>query len=76
MALFERTSRTYSIDDIIKTVFGSLDDKRLCTQQPTRVTYNGIFLINTKCVNVKDIVADGNGVFLYIGQPSDSFCGQ
>ena len=35
-----------------------------------RVTYNGIFLINTKCVNVKDIVADGNGVFLNIGQPS------
>ena len=26
MPLFERTSRTYSIDDIIKTVFGSLDD--------------------------------------------------
>ena len=35
-----------------------------------RVTYNGIFLINTKCVNVKDIVADGNGVFLNIGLPS------
>ena len=35
-----------------------------------RVTYNGIFLINTKCVNVTDIVADGNGVFLNIGQPS------
>ena len=70
MPLFEQTSRTYSIDDIIKTVFGSLDDKRLCMQQPMRVTYNSIFLINTKCVNVKDIVADGNSVFLNIGQPS------
>ena len=68
MPLFERTPRTYSLDDIIKTVFGSLGGKRLCMQQPMRVTYNGIFFINTKYVNVKNI---GNSVFFFnIGQLS------
>ena len=70
MPLFERTSRRYTIDDIVKTVFDPLDDKKMCAQQPSRVKYNGVFLIDTKEVNFKDIVADGNGVFLHIGQPT------
>lgn len=71
MPLFERTARTFGITDVVKAVFRSQNEPGiLCEEQPMRVKYNAVFLINLKHVPMKDLVADGNGTFTNTGQPT------
>ena len=71
MPLYERTARPFGITDVVKAVWRSQNEPEiLCKQHPMRVTYNGVFLIDLKHVPLKDLVADGNGVFTNTGQPT------
>ncbi|KAJ7350129.1 hypothetical protein OS493_038330 [Desmophyllum pertusum] len=71
MPLYERTARSFGITDVVKAVLRSQNEPGiLCEQHPMRVTYNGVFLIDLKCVHLKDLVADGNGIFINTGQPT------
>ena len=71
MPLYERTARTFGITDVVKAVFRSQNEPGiLCEEQPMRVQYNAVFLINLKHVPMKDLVADGNGTFTNTGQPT------
>lgn len=71
MPLFERTARTFGITDVVKAVFRSQNEPGiLCEEQPMRVKYNAVFLINLKHVPMKDLVADGNGTFTNTDQPT------
>ena len=56
---------------MVKAVFRSQNKPGiLCEEQPMRVQYNAVFLINLKHVPMKDLVADGNGTFTNTGQPT------
>ena len=69
--LYERTARPFCITDVVKAVWRSQNEPEiLCKQHSMRVTFNGVFLIGLKHVPLKDLVADGNGVFTNTGQPT------
>ena len=71
MPLYERTACPFGITDVVKAVWRSQNEPELlCKQHPMRVTYNGVSLIDLKCVPLKVLVADGNGVFTNTGQPT------
>ena len=67
MPLYERTARGLAITDVVLAVLRSQKDPSIiCAQHPMRVSYNSVFLI----VPLKDLVADGNGVYCTTGQPT------
>lgn len=71
MPLYERTARPFCITDVVKAVWRSQNEPGiLYKQHPMWVTYNGVFLIDLKHVPLKDLVADGNGIFTNTGQPT------
>ena len=69
--LYGITAHSFGITDVVKAVFRSRNKPGiLCEEQPMRVQYNAVFLINLKHVPMKDLVADGNGTFTNRGQPT------
>ena len=54
----------YTAHELISMVYEEDPKLKVCTQKPTGVQTFASFIIDLKCVNLKDLAADDNGVWV------------
>ena len=54
----------YTVRELVSLVYKEDPELKVCTQKPTGVQTFASFIIDLKCVNLKDLAADDNGVWV------------
>ena len=54
----------YTAHELVSMVYEEDPNLKVCTQKPTGVQTFASFIVDFKCVNLKDLAADDNGVWI------------
>ena len=54
----------YTVLELISMVYEKVPELKVCTQKPTGVQSFASFIVDLKCVNLKDLAADDSGVWV------------
>ena len=54
----------YTAHQLVSMVYQEDPELKICTQKPTGVQTFASFIVDLKCVNVKDLAADDNGTWV------------
>ena len=71
--LFSSKRRRFEAEEVLVILSKYHDKGMKCQHQPSRVQRNAAFLIDARFVPLDDLSADGNGTYVYIGRPTQTF---
>ena len=54
----------YTVLELVSMVYEKVPELKVCTQKPTGAQSFASFIVDLKCVNLKDLAADDNGVWV------------
>ena len=62
--IFECSGRSYRAVEILDMLICGVPDAKLCTKKPTGVRVPASFIVDLNSVQLKDVAADDNGVWI------------
>ena len=67
--MYLRVSKGLSAKEIYSIILEGPSHERICSKRPVRVQHNVTFVIDLELVNIRDLTADDNGVYIDISCP-------
>lgn len=67
--MYLRVSKGLSAKEIYSIILEGPSQERICSKRPVRVQHNATFVIDLELVNIRDLTADDNGVYIDISCP-------
>ena len=72
LPVYNRLGKGLSAKEIYSIILEGPSNHRVCTKRPVRVQHNATFVIDLELVNIGDLTADDNGVYIDISCPVKS----
>ena len=67
--MYLRVNKGLSAKEIYSIILEGPSHERICSKRPVRVQHNATFVIDLELVNLRDLTADDNGVYIDISCP-------